>query len=189
MVTAPIGGTVIQRQVGLGQYVTSAASGGSAPAFTIADLATVWLVANVRESDAPSLRIGQPAEVTVLALPGRKFAARISWIGASIDPGTHRLLVRAEVQNREGLLKPMMFASFSIATSEPAAAPAVPQSAIVYEGEKARVFVVDGENVAARKVRIGRRSDDMIEIVDGLKAGEKVVTAGTLFVDRAAASD
>ncbi|MDD5250934.1 MAG: efflux RND transporter periplasmic adaptor subunit, partial [Rhodocyclaceae bacterium] len=190
LVAAPIAGTVIQRQVGVGQYITSAAAGAATPVFTIGDLSTVWLVANVRESDAPALHLGQPAEVTVLALPGRTFKAKISWIGAAVDANTHRLPVRAEVQNKDGLLKAMMFASFSIATSEPAQAPAVPESALVYEGEKTRVFVAGSDgSLAAREVRSGRRQDGMIEIVDGLRAGERIVTAGTLFIDRAAEGD
>jgi cobalt-zinc-cadmium efflux system membrane fusion protein len=188
-VTAPISGTVTQRQVGLGQYITSAATGASTPQFTIGDLSTVWLIANVREGDAPALKVGQAVDVTVLALPGKTFAAKIAWIGASVDPVTHRLPVRAEVQNREGLLKPMMFASFSVATSETATRPAVPQNAVVYEGEKTRVFVADNDSVAIRNVRVGRRQGDMVEIVDGLQAGERIVTAGTLFVDRAAGSE
>lgn len=185
-VTAPIAGTITQRQIGVGQYVTSAASGASTPAFTIGDLSTVWLIANVRESDAPALRVGQPAEVTVLAFPGKIFQAKITWIGSAVDPATHRLPVRAEVKNPKGELKPQMFASFSIATSEAVTSPAVPQSAAIYEGDSARVFVVADGSIAIRSVRLGRSLDGMVEIVSGLRSGEKVVTSGTLFIDRAA---
>ncbi len=190
LVTAPIAGTVTQRQVGLGQYLTSAAGGASTPAFTIADLSTVWLIANVRESDAPALRVGQQAEVSVLAMPGKTFKARISLVGASVDPATHRLPVRAEVQNPKGELKPQMFASFSIATSEAVVAPAVPQQAIVYEGEGTRVFVAEkDDSIVARAVRAGRSREGMVEIVSGLSAGERIVTSGTLFMTRAAGGD
>lgn len=190
LVTAPIGGTVTQRQVGVGQYLQSAAGGASTPLFVIGNLSTVWLVANVRESDAPGLRVGQPAEVAMLALPGKTFKARIAWVGAAVDPVTHRLPVRAEVQNPNGELKPQMFANFSIATSDAAEAPAVPQSALIYEGEATRVFVVDADGgIAGRIVRIGRSHGGMVEIISGLRAGEKVVTSGTLFIDRAAGGD
>lgn len=189
-VTAPIGGTVIQRQVGVGQYIQSAASGASTPVFTIGDLSTVWLVANVREGDAPALRIGQPAEVTVLALPGKTFKGKIAWIGSAIDPNTHRLPVRVEVQNPNGELKPQMFASFSIATSEPVTAPAVPQSSIMYDGDVTRVFVVGADgSISGRAVGIGRNRDGMVEIVSGLRTGEKIVASGTLFIDRAVNGD
>jgi cobalt-zinc-cadmium efflux system membrane fusion protein len=187
LIRAPIAGTVIQRQVGVGQYITSAAAGAANPVYTIGNLSTVWLVANVRESDAPFVRVGQEAEVTLPAFPGKVFKAKISWVGASVDPATHRLPVRAEVRNGDGLLKPQMFARFSIATSAPRQSPAVPQSAIVYEGETARVYVAGEDGtITARAIRTERSRDGMIEAQSGLQAGEKIVTAGTLFIDRAA---
>ncbi len=183
---APIGGTVIARQVGLGQNVESAAAGASNPVYTIADLSTVWLLANVREADAPLMKAGAPVEVTTSAWPGRVFKAKLAWVGPTVDPNTHRLSVRADIDNRDGALKPSMFASFRIATGDASNAPGVPESAIVHEGEETRVFVLNGDGtIALRKIEIGRSSGDMIEVASGLKAGEKVVTAGALFIDRA----
>jgi len=185
LVTAPIGGTVTQRQVGLGQYIQSASGGASSPVFTIGDLSTVWLVANVRESDAPGLHVGQSAEVTVMALPGKTYKAKIDWVGSSVDPVTHRLPVRAVVQNSNGELKPQMFATFAIATSEYREAPAVPQGAVMHDGTMTRVFVVsEAGGISGRTVTTGRERDGMIEIAAGLRIGEKVITSGTLFIDR-----
>lgn len=185
-VLAPISGTVIQRQVGLGQYINSATAGTANPVYTIGNLSTVWLIANVRETDAPKIRVGEPVDVHVLAYPGRIFKARISWVAPAVDPNIHRLPVRAQVENRDGALKPMMFASFTIRTGGEATAPAVPCSAIVYEGAETRVFVVrDDGNIALRPIRPGRTNGDMVEVTGGLTAGEKVVTGGTLFIDRA----
>ncbi|HLX82192.1 MAG TPA: efflux RND transporter periplasmic adaptor subunit, partial [Burkholderiales bacterium] len=186
VVVAPIGGTVTQRQVGLGQYITSAANGASGPVYAIGDLSTVWLVANVRELDAALLKIGQPVEVRVLAYPGRVFKAKVVWVASAIDPVTRRLPVRAEVDNRDGALKPQMFATFRIVTGDENMAPAVPQGAVVYEGADAHVFVAreDG-TIAARPVHVGRSRDGMLEVVSGLSGGEKVVVSGTLFIDRA----
>jgi cobalt-zinc-cadmium efflux system membrane fusion protein len=190
IVRAPIGGIITQRQVGLGQYINSTASGSTNPVYTIGSLSTVWLIANVREADAPLMRIGQAVEVHVLAFPGRVFKAKISWVAPSIDPNTHRLSVRADVENPDGALKPGMFANFSIITGEAQTAPAVPQSAIVYEGDTARVWVAgDDGTIAARSVRTGQIADGMGEILAGLSAGEKIVTSGALFIDRAAVSD
>jgi len=187
LVRAPVAGTVTQRQVGLGQYINSASTGASNPLYSISNLSTVWLVANVREMDAPLVHIGDPVEVRVLAYPGRVFKAKITWVASSIDPNIHRLPVRAEVENPDGALKPMMFASFGIITGGDTIAPAVPQSAVVYEGEEARVWVArDDGTVAARSIRIGRSSNGMVEVSTGLNPGEKVVTSGTLFIDRAA---
>ena len=118
IVYAPITGTVTQRQVGLGQYIESAASGASVPIFSIGDMSRVWLLANVREVDAPSMRLGQAVEVHVLAYPGRVFNAKLTYVAPSIDPNTHRLPVRAEVENPDGALKPEMFANFSITTGD-----------------------------------------------------------------------
>ncbi len=187
LVRAPIAGTVIQRQVGLGQYIVSSAGGGSNPQYTISNLATVWLIANVRETDAPVMRIGLPVDVHVLAYPGRTFHARITWIAAAIDSTTHRLPVRGEISNPDGALKPMMFASVDIIASGGRAAPGVPESAIVHEGDAAHVFVARADGtLALRPIRTGRITQGMVEVTAGLAPGEKLVTSGTLFIDRAA---
>jgi cobalt-zinc-cadmium efflux system membrane fusion protein len=182
-VTAPIAGTVTQRQIGLGQYIQS---GGASPVYTIGDLSTVWLIANVREVDAPLMRLGGPVAVRVPAFPERVFDATISWVAPALDPNTHRLPVRADVANPDFALKPMMFANFSIVTGDPVTAPAVPPGAIVYEGDAARVWVARGDGtIAARAVTAGRTEGGLVEIRDGLSPGENIVTSGTLFIDRA----
>lgn len=184
-VTAPIGGIVTQRQVGLGQYIQSVSSGASTPIYTIGNLSTVWLIANVREADTALVHVGTPVEVRVMAYPDRVFQARISWVAPTLDQNTHRLPVRADVENTDGALKPMMFANFSIITGAETVAPAVPQSAIVYDGDTARVWVAhDNSTVAARDVTTGQTHGGMVEIRSGLFAGEKIVTRGTLFIDR-----
>jgi cobalt-zinc-cadmium efflux system membrane fusion protein len=190
IVAAPIAGTVTQRQVGVGEYINSAANGASTPVYTVGDLSTVWLMGNVREADAGLVAIGTEADVRVPAYPGRVFKAKISWISASIDPNTHRLSVRADVENPDGALKPGMFADFTLLLGAPAPALAVPQSAIVYEGDQARVWIApkDGE-LALREIKTGRTNGNMVEVVSGLSAGDKVVTSGTVFIDRAASSN
>jgi membrane fusion protein, heavy metal efflux system len=189
-VTAPIAGTVTQRQVGLGQYINSAAAGASSPVYTIGDLSTVWLMANVRERDAPLMRVGAPVAVRVPAYPDRVFKAKISWVGPSLDPNTHRLPVRADVENPDGALKPMMFANFSITTGTDRTAPAVPQIAVVYEGDTARVWLAhDDGTVQSRQIKVGRVQDGLVEVLDGVVAGDKIVTSGALFIDRAAVTD
>lgn len=186
IVVAPITGDVIDRQVGLGQYVQA---GASNPLYSIADLSVVWLVANVRESDAPLMRRGAPVEVHVLAFPDRVFNAKLTYVAPSVDPNTHRLPVRAEIENPKRELKPEMFARFSIITGAESMAPAVPETAVVYEGDTARVWVAQGETIASRSIEVGRIVNGMVEVVGGLKSDEKVVTSGTLFIDRAARAD
>lgn len=183
-VVAPISGVVTDRQVGPGQYIQA---GASTPVFSIGDLSTVWLVAAVPETDAPFIERGQDVEVRVLALPGQLFKAKLTAVGAQVDPVTRRVPVRATLANPDGKLKPQMFASFCIITSAESQAPAVPEEAIVREGDQARVWVVSQQNtLALRPIRTGRSSDGMVEVIDGLKAGERVVTRGSLFIDRAA---
>jgi cobalt-zinc-cadmium efflux system membrane fusion protein len=187
-VRAPIAGIITQRQIGLGQLINSTAGGASNPVYTIGNLSTVWLIANVREVDAPLMQVGLPVEVHVLAFPGPVFRVKISWVAPSIDPSTHRLSVRADVENPDREPKPGMLANFSIITGEAAIAPAVPQHAIVYEGETARVWVAGQDGtIAARSVRVGQTADGMVEILGGLTEGEKVVTSGALFIDRLSA--
>jgi membrane fusion protein, heavy metal efflux system len=183
--SAPIAGVVVDRQVGPGQYVQS---GGATPQFTIADISSVWLLANVRETDAARVKLGQSVEVHVPAYPDRVFKARLTYVSAVVDAITHRLPVRADIGNRDGALKPEMFANFRILTSEASESPAVPQSAVVYEGAAAHVWVVAADGLLSlRNIRTGRSNDGLIEVLEGLKPGENVVTKGGLFIDQAAA--
>lgn len=185
-VVAPIAGTVMQRKVGLGQYI---ATGASDPIFMIGDLSVVWLVANVRESDAPKMHVGDAVEVRVLAYPGRVFKARLTYVAPAVDPATRRLPVRAEVENPNGELKPEMFANFSIITGADKTAPAVPADAVVYEGAAAHVWIAGADGtITARSVRTGRTADNLVE-AEGVAPGEQVVASGTLFIDRAAHGD
>jgi membrane fusion protein, heavy metal efflux system len=190
VVSAPIAGTVTQRQVGVGQYLNSVAGGATNQVFTIGDLSTVWLEGNVREADAPQMHVGEPVEVTVLAYPDRIFKAKLSYVAPSIDPNTHRLLVRAEMENTDGALKPQMFANFKIITSDDTLEPAVPEEAVVYEGDKAHVWVAaNDKSLALREIRVGRAIDGDLEVLSGLAVSEKVVTSGSLFIDRAAKAE
>jgi len=183
VVSAPIDGVVTDRQVGPGQYLQS---GNSTPVYTIGDLASVWLVADVREVDAPLVEVGQEIEVRVLALPARVFEAKVTSVDSAVDAVTRRVPVRATILNEDGKLKPQMFATFSIITSGESDALAVPEEAVVREGEAARVWVVQGVNdLRLRQIHTGRINNGMVEVLDGLEPGEKVVTRGSLFIDRA----
>jgi cobalt-zinc-cadmium efflux system membrane fusion protein len=187
LITAPIAGTIVQRKVGPGQYV---GSGSTDPVFIIGDLSTVWVVAFIRETEAPIVHVGQHIYFTVLAYPDRSFPATISYVAAALDPTTRRLLVRATVDNAAGLLKPEMFASVKILTGESDKAVAVPRDAIIYEGEVARVWVVrDKDNEKAielRRIKVGLTNGSMVEVLKGLAPGDRVVTKGSLFIDRVA---
>ena len=188
IVTAPIGGTVIQRKVGLGQYINV---GASDPVFTVGNLDTVWLIANVRESDAPRMKVGQPVEVSVLAYPNRTFKATLAYVAPALDPATRRLPVRAEIANPGRELLPEMFATFRIISGVARQRAAVPADAVIYEGAQARVWVArpDQKVVVTRPIEVGDTVNGMVEVRKGLAVGETVVASGTLFIDRAAARD
>jgi len=126
-------------------------------------------------------------DVRVLAFPDQLFKATLTMVGASVDPVTRRVPVRATIANPDHKLKPEMFASFSIITSADSLAPGVPEEAIVREGDEARVWVLRADNVLAlREIRTGRNSNGLVEVLAGLSAGERIVTRGSLFIDRAA---
>ncbi len=187
IVAAPIGGTITQRQVGVGQNIATQAGNGTTPILTIGDTSRVWLVANAREVDAPRIHVGDRVEVRVLAFPDRMFAAQVTFVAASIDATTHRLPIHAEVPNPDGLLKPEMFASFRIITGQADQAPAVPQQAIVYDAEGAHVWLAGADKtLTIRPLKLGRTDQGMVEVLEGLKPGDAVVTSGAVFIDRAA---
>jgi membrane fusion protein, heavy metal efflux system len=183
-VFSPITGTVVQRKVGPGQYVNSAASD---PVFVIGDLSTVWLTAFVRETDAAAVTVGQEMTFSVLALPGRDITARIDYVSAAIDPATRRLLVRATINNKDGLLKPEMFANVTIYSAGDHPAVGVPKQALIYEGNQVRVWVAhDDKSIELRQIKTGLTNGDLVEVLGNLKPGEQIVTKGSLFIDRAA---
>jgi cobalt-zinc-cadmium efflux system membrane fusion protein len=183
-VYAPLAGTVLQRKIGPGQYV-SAGTSESDPAFLIGDTSKVWIVAYVRETDVAKVRIGERLTFRVLTQPDRSFETRIDYVAPGIDPDSRRLLVRASVDNADGLLKPEMFASVTIVASEGTPTPAVPLAAVIYEGSNARAWVVgNDQSVELRQITLGQPDGRLIQVLDGLHPGERIVTRGSLFIDR-----
>lgn len=180
---APIAGLIASRDVSAGQYV---AQGGDKPVMTITDPSRVWLVAQVSESDATAVHVGDAVTVTTPALPDRRFHARIDLVGASLDPQTHRLPVRATIANPDGALKPQMFASFAILRAGAGAALRIPSAAVIHEGDSARVWIVRRDGLLqARAITAGDAQDGMTQVLSGLAPGDRVVTAGALFVNEA----
>jgi membrane fusion protein, heavy metal efflux system len=181
---SPIEGTVVQRKVGPGQFIST---GASDPVFVIGDLSTVWLTAFVRESEAADVRSGQDMNFTVLALPGRTFKAKIDYVSAAIDPTTRRLMVRATLDNKDGLFKPEMFANVTVYSGGDHKSVGVKKQALIYEGDRVRLWVAnDDKTLELREVKTGLINGDYVEVRSNLKPGEKVVVRGSLFIDRAA---
>lgn len=186
VVKSPLTGTVTARAAVPGQLVQP----GVAPApFVVADTSTMWMVANVVESDAAALHVGQEVRANVSAYPGRSFDGKITVLGPSIDPTTRRLFVRTEIADPEHLLRAGMFANFVIRTGDPIRAPALTQAAIVREGDGSMTCWVttDFRRFTRRTVVIGQRQGDFVQILSGVEPGETVVGEGAVFLSNQAA--
>ena len=183
---SPISGTVVQRKIGPGQFINTSVGGD--PSYVIGDLSTVWLVAYVRETEASKIHIGQQMNFTLLSHPGEVYRGNIQYVSTTLDASSRRLMIRTTVHNDDGALKPEMYANVTIFTDEGDSWPAIPRDAVIYEGDGARVWVAhDDKTVERRAITPGLIDGGMIQVMRGLQPGEKVVTKGSLFIDRAAA--
>jgi cobalt-zinc-cadmium efflux system membrane fusion protein len=186
VVPSPITGRITARNAAPGLLVQP----GVQPApFVVADLSTMWMLANVAESDSPAFKLGQDVRVAVMAHPGRAFTGRISTIGSSVDPVTHRLLMRSEIDDPKHELRSGMFANFVISTGAPMHAVAVPVDGLVREGDGTMTVWVtaDRRRFTMRPVKVGLLRDGYYQILDGLQPGELVATEGALFLSNALA--
>jgi RND family efflux transporter MFP subunit len=151
--------------------------------YNIADLSTVWVLADVFEYEAANVRIGQSAALTLAYLPGRTFRGRVSYILPAIDPATRTVKVRIEFPNPEFLLKPEMYGEVEFQTGGTRRL-VVPQSAVLNSGDHQTVFVDRGNGYfEPRDVKIGAQNSGRIEILSGLKAGERIVISGNFLID------
>jgi cobalt-zinc-cadmium efflux system membrane fusion protein len=181
VVRSPVTGSVTARNGAAGLL----AEPGTPPApYTVADISTVWMVANVTESDSPFFRIGQQVKVRLAAFPGRIFEGSISNMGANLDPSTHRLMVRSVVRDQKHELRPGMLATFTIRTAAPMKSVAVPEAAIVREGDGMMTAWVtkDRHKFTQKAVKLGLQKDGWYQILEGLEPGELVVTEGAIFL-------
>jgi len=142
------------------------------------------------QADAAAVHVGQPVTVYVTAIPERQFTTRVSYVAPTVDPSTRRVLVHAVIGNAEGALKPEMLANAAIQTSDDVPAPAVPRQAVIYEGDEAHVWLAHADrSLGLRAIRTGRTRDGDVEVLSGLQNGDRVVTSGALFIDRASQPD
>jgi cobalt-zinc-cadmium efflux system membrane fusion protein len=181
VVPSPIAGRITARNAGPGLFVQP----GNAPApYTVADISTMWMLANVAESDSPAFRVGQPVQVRISAFPGRVFGGKITTIGAMVDPNTRRVLVRSEINDPQHELRAGMFATFTISVGTPVRSPAVPLAGVVREGDGTQTVWVtaDRRRFTRRKVKIGDEHDGYRQILDDLQVGELVATDGAIFL-------
>jgi len=137
----------------------------------------------VYEADVPFVHVGQPVEVHILAYPNDVFHATITHIGAAVDPATHRVDVRAVVDNHAQQLKPEMFATFRMLTKTDLYSPAIPLRAVVREGDKASVWVAQpAQQFVRREVTLGLEHNGYVQIRAGVAVGETVAAEGGLLL-------
>jgi len=181
VVPSPIAGRITARSAAPGLFVQP----GNAPApFTVADVDTMWMLANVAENDSPAFRIGQQVQVKLGAFAGRVFDGKITTIGATVDPNTRRVLVRSEIKDPQHELRSGMFANFVIDVGAPLRSPAVALDGVVREGDGTQsVWVTaDRRRFTKRTVKIGELHDGYRQILEGVQAGELVATEGAIFL-------
>ncbi|WP_428420472.1 efflux RND transporter periplasmic adaptor subunit [Methylibium sp.] len=177
-VVAPLAGTVIQKKATVGELGTP-----SDPLFTVADLSKVWIEANLTEDTLAKVKAGSAATVTVTAYPGERFAGRVTYIASLLDKDSRTIPARIEVENKDGRLKPEMFATATIETSGAGTAAkrevlAVPDAAILLLQGQPTIFVQEHGGYEPRAIEPGEKLSGRTVIKSGVEAGEKVVTAG-----------
>ncbi|HEX2637890.1 MAG TPA: efflux RND transporter periplasmic adaptor subunit [Gemmatimonadales bacterium] len=181
-VRAPIGGTLVERLITPGQLLQA----GSTPCFTIADLSTVWVMANVFESDVGAVQRGEAAFITTDAAPDT-LVGRVDYVADLVDPATKATAVRVVVPNRTRSLRRDMLVRVAIRASRPRTGITIPVAAVLRDDENLPFVYVTGTGgtFERRRVDLGGRIGDRYEVASGLKTGESVVTDGALFLNGA----
>jgi cobalt-zinc-cadmium efflux system membrane fusion protein len=177
-ITATLTGTVIERNITLGQVVQP-----SDAVFAVSDLSHVWLVAEVSERNAQWAREGDEAEAEISALPGKRFIGRLIYIGDVIDPDTRTMTVRMDLPNPSDIIKPNMLATLLIRKQGTQEA-VIPLEAVVREGDRDHVFVQVGKDqFALRPVELGDPEGSVRPIISGLELGERIVSTGSFHLN------
>jgi membrane fusion protein, heavy metal efflux system len=182
-----ISGTVVERNVLVGQEVRADAT---TPLFTISDLGTVWVYADVYEQDLALVQPGAPAKIHVAAYPDEVFDARIVYVGDIVDPASHTVKIRCAAPNPTHRLKPEMFASIELGDSARRRGIVLPASAVLTDSAHTSVIVEDANHeFRMRTVTVGPEVEHRVRVLAGLTPGELVVTDGAIFLKRELESD
>jgi cobalt-zinc-cadmium efflux system membrane fusion protein len=181
VVPSPINGRITARTAAPGLFVQPA---NPPPPYIVTDTDTMWMLANVVETDSPAFRVGQEVQVRLSAFPDRVFDGKITTIGAMVDPNTRRVLVRSEINDPQHELRSGMFGNFVISIGAPVPSPAVPLAGVVREGDGTQTVWVtaDRRRFTRRTVKIGQPRDGYRQILDGLQPGELVASEGAVFL-------
>lgn len=183
-VVAPRSGFIVERNINEGTQIRTDLNTNI---FTISDLKTIWIWANVHESDMSKVKVGDGVMVKTVAYPDKTFNGTIKKIGTMLDPQSRVIRVRTELDNSDGLLKPEMFATVTITSQNSEKVLAVPEKALVLENNNFYVMRATGANTFEKiKVDVGRKFSQFTEVTGGLKAGDVIIVEGSLFALTAA---
>jgi Cu(I)/Ag(I) efflux system membrane fusion protein len=178
VIRSPASGIVMEKSALAGMR---AAAGDTL--FKIADLSSVWIIAEVYEQEIGLVSAGQPVRVMLDAYPGRPFQGKVTFIYPTLNAETRTVKVRIELPNPQGLLKPMMYAHVEMITAARQTL-VVPRSSVLDGGKDTLVLVERGEGrFEPRPVKLGMRGDETVEVLDGVRSGEKVVVAANFLID------
>jgi cobalt-zinc-cadmium efflux system membrane fusion protein len=179
-VVAPRSGYIVERSITEGTQIRN---DNNTSIFTISDLKTVWVWANIHESDLSKVAEGDEVQVTTIAYPDKIFKGNLKKIGTTLDPSSRVIKVRTELNNNEGLLKPEMFASIVVTSRHRLTINAVPQTAVVLENNRYYVMREASHGQFEKViVTIGKGFGSYYELSSGLKVGDRIVSDGSLFV-------
>jgi Cu(I)/Ag(I) efflux system membrane fusion protein len=178
-IAAPASGTVMTIGVREGQFITP-----QTELYRLADLSTVWVMAQIYEYELPWVKVGDQATISATALAGQTVSGRVDYIYPYMENQTRTVQVRIELDNSDGALKPDMFVDVALATAEKPDAIVIPEEAVVRSGEHEQVFVQRAPGqFEPRDVTLGLIADGLVEIVRGVQAGDVVVTSSQFLID------
>jgi len=176
---SPGRGFVVKRNVNHGSYIKPGMN-----LYTLADLTNIWVLADIYEYELPWIRLGQTVSMTLSYFSGRSFEGKVTFINPVVDPKTRTIQVRMEFDNPDWELKPDMYANVMIKSPVEIEALAVPEEAVIRSGLENRVVVQNAKGqFSSKKVTLGAQAEGYIQISDGLKEGDKVVTSSNFLID------
>jgi membrane fusion protein, copper/silver efflux system len=175
---SPVNGYVVQKMAIRGMRAMPGEK-----LFDIADLSSVWVIADIYEQELPPIKVNQAAVISISSFPGKEFRSRIDYVYPTISGDTRTARARFTIPNPGGRLKPQMFANVEIKI-DMGKKLAIPDSAVIDSGRRQVVYVDKGEGVfEPREVMLGVTADGLREVLMGLKAGERVASSGTFLID------
>ena len=176
---SPVNGFVIKKHVLQGMHVKPGMN-----LYMIADLSNIWLIADIYEYEIPWMKLGQEAEMNLSYFPGKKFKGKVTFIDPILDSKSRTLKVRMEFPNPGGELKPEMYADVILKSAVMKKGVAIPEEAVIYTGEKTMAVIQNSSGgFESRELTLGVKTQGYIQVLKGLKKGERVVTSSTFLID------